>query len=95
MFPEKRIPTHPGEILLEDFLVPMGITQVALAAHLGVPIQRINEVIRGKRGVSPKTAWLLSEAFDTTPEFWLNLQMNHDLARNRPDHHVERLQEAG
>lgn len=91
MIPENRIPTHPGEILLEQFLEPLGVTQVQLAGHLGVPVQRINEIVRGKRGITPATAWLLALAFDTTPEFWLNLQANHDLARNRPDRPVARL----
>ena len=84
MIPSHRIPTHPGVMLLEEFLVPMGITQVQLAAHIGVPTQRINELIRGKRGVSPDTAWLLSKAFNTTPEFWLNLQAVYDLALSQP-----------
>ncbi len=91
MQPENRIPTHPGEILREEFLVPLGQTQVALAAHLSVPIQRINELVRGKRGVTPETAWLLSQALDTTPEFWLNLQASHDLAVNKPAWKVRRL----
>ena len=91
MIPENRIPTHPGEILLEEFLKPLDITQVALARHLGIPTQRINEIVRGKRGVTPETAWLLSQALGTTPELWLNLQMQHDLALNRPDYHVEQL----
>jgi addiction module HigA family antidote len=77
MIPENRIPTHPGEILLEAFLKPMGLTQVALAKHLDIPVQRINEIVRGKRGITPETAWLLSGAFGTTPQFWLNLQMNY------------------
>ncbi len=91
MIPENRIPTHPGEILLEEFLEPLGLTQVAFAAHLGVPTQRINEIIRGKRGVTPDTAWLLAQALGTTPEFWLNLQMQHDLALNRPNRIIEQL----
>lgn len=91
MIPENRIPTHPGEVLLEEFLEPMGITQVALAAHLQIPLQRVNEIVRGKRGVTPETAWLLAEAFGTTPQFWLNLQMNYDLARSRPKRRVEQL----
>lgn len=91
MLPENRIPTHPGEILLEEFLKPLGITQVAIAGHIGVPLQRINEIIRGKRGVTPETAWLLSQALGTTPEFWLNLQRNHDLAKKRPEKDVPRL----
>ena len=60
MLPKNRIPTHPGEVLSEEFLVPLGMTQVALAGHLGVPVQRINELVRGKRGVTPETAWLLA-----------------------------------
>ncbi len=80
MLPEHRVPTHPGEILREEFLAPLGITQVAFAAHLGVPVQRINELVRGKRGVTAETAWLLAAALGTTPQFWLNLQANHDLA---------------
>ena len=84
MVPENRIPTHPGEILLEEFLKPLGITQLALARHLQVPLQRINEIIRGKRGVTPETAWRLAQALGTTPELWINLQRNYDLAKNRP-----------
>ncbi len=84
MIPTHRAPTHPGEVLLEEFLTPLGITQVRLAAHIGVPVQRVNELIRGKRGVTPETAWLLSRAFDTTPEFWLNLQATFDLYQSRP-----------
>jgi addiction module HigA family antidote len=77
------MPTHPGVILSQEFLAPLGITQVALAAHLGVPVQRINELVRGKRGVTPETAWLLAQALNTTPEYWINLQAAHDLARSR------------
>ncbi len=95
MLPENRIPTHPGEILQEQFLEPLGLTQVALAEHLGVPVQRINEIVRAKRGVTPETAWLLAQAFGTTPEFWISLQMNHDLALNRPDKVVPPLRKAG
>lgn len=91
---KNRIPTHPGEVLVEEFLVPLGITQVALALHLGVSLQRVNEIVRGKRGVSPETAWLFAEAFGTTPEFWLTLQANHDLARSRPRRAVGRIRKA-
>src|SRR3990172_9499786 len=55
MIPKNRVPTHPGEILLEEFLAPLGITQVALAHHIGVPVQRVNELVRGKRGITPET----------------------------------------
>lgn len=95
MLPENRIPTHPGEILQERFLDPLGLTQVALAQHLGIPVQRVNEIVRGKRGVTPETAWLLAQAFDTSPEFWISLQTNHDLALNRPNKSIPRLQQAG
>jgi len=63
MLPENRIPTHPGEILRDQFLEPLGLTQVALAQHLDVPVQRINEIVRGKRGVTSETAWFLAGAF--------------------------------
>ncbi len=76
MLPENRIPTHPGEILLEEFLLPLEMSQVTLADHIGVPVQRVNEIVRGKRGVTPESAWLFAQAFGTTPEFWLNLQTN-------------------
>ncbi|WP_326549801.1 HigA family addiction module antitoxin [Micromonospora sp. NBC_01813] len=91
MLPKNRIPTHPGEILREEFLVPLGVTQVALAEHIGVSVQRVNEIVRGKRGVTPETAWLLAGAFGTTPEFWINLQTAHDLARTRPSQAVAQL----
>lgn len=96
MFPTHRVPTHPGEILVEEFLKPLRMTQVAFAAHLGVPVQRVNEIARGKRGVSADTAWMLSQALGTTPQFWLNLQAAHDLARQRPRRRsVRRLRRAG
>lgn len=95
MIPEHRIPTHPGVILNQEFLGPLGISQVSFAAHLGVPVQRINELIRGKRGITPETAWLLSQALNTTPEFWINLQTAYDLARSRPSESVQRLAAVG
>ena len=94
MQPEKRIPTHPGAILREDFLEPLGQSQVALAEHLDISVQRVNELVRGKRGVTPETAWLLSQAFNTTPEFWLNLQSAYDLAVSRPARKVTKLRRA-
>ena len=95
MIPKNRTPTHPGEILAEEFLAAMDLTQVEFAAHIGVPVQRVNEIVRGKRGITPESAWLFAQAFGTSPEFWLNLQINHDLAKNRPDRTVEPLQKAG
>ena len=95
MIPENRTPTHPGVILSQEFLAPLGISQVAFAAHLGVPVQRINELVRGKRGITPATAWLLSQALNTTPEFWINLQATYDLSRSRPTRPVDRLAAVG
>lgn len=94
MIPTHRIPTHPGEMLLEEFLKPLDLTQVQLASHIGVPVQRINEIVNGKRGITPETAWLFSQAFGTTPEFWINLQANYDLAKNRPFKKVPPLKRA-
>ena len=94
MIPTNRASTHPGVILLKEFLEPLGQSQKALAEHLGIPVQRINEVVRGKRGVTPETAWLLGEAFKTSPEFWLNLQATHDLSVNRPVAHIKPLRRA-
>ena len=75
----KRRPTPPGEMLLEEFLRPAGITQVELAARMGVPIQRVNAVIAGRRAVTAETAILLSRALGTTPALWMNLQVAVDL----------------
>ncbi len=74
MIPKHRKPTHPGEILLMDFLEPMGLSQVELARRMGVPVQRVNTLVNGKRDMTAETAILLSRALKTTPEFWMNLQ---------------------
>ena len=95
MIPKNRIPTHPGEILLEEFLMPLEVSQSALASHLKIPIQRINELVKGKRGVTTETAWLLASAFETTPDFWMNLQTQHDLAKNRPSKLVDVIPAVG
>jgi addiction module HigA family antidote len=79
MLPKNRPPTHPGEILLEEFLKPREMTHAALSAKLEIPIQRVNTLINGKRGVSPETAIMLARVFETTPEFWMNLQTKYDL----------------
>jgi addiction module HigA family antidote len=94
MIPANRITTHPGKILLKEFLEPMELTQKDLADHLDIPIQRINEIVRGKRGISSDTAWLLSKAFNTSPEFWLNLQAMYDLSSNRPTKEIDPLKVA-
>jgi addiction module HigA family antidote len=83
MLPKFRVATHPGTILQEEFLYPMGVTQAALARALRVPLNRINEMVRGKRGITPQSALLLAEYFKNSPEFWMNLQTAHDLSRAR------------
>jgi len=77
--PTDREPTHPGEMLLEEFLIPMNITQRQLADAIQVPYQRINEIINGKRGVTSSTALRLAKYFGNTPDFWMNLQLRTDL----------------
>ena len=91
MIPDQRIPAHPGRILKEEYLDELGVSQVAFAAHIGVSVQRVNEIVRGKRGITSETAWKLSQALDTSPEFWLNLQASYDLALNRPEKTIEKL----
>ncbi len=79
MLPKNRPPTAPGEMLLEEFLKPLGVTQVEIASRMGVPVQRVNTIVNGKRGITAETAILLAEALDTTPEFWMGLQADYDL----------------
>jgi addiction module HigA family antidote len=76
---DKLAPIHPGEILLEEFLKPMGITQYRLAKDINVPPRRINEIIQGKRAITPDTALRLSCYFGLSERFWLNLQTHYDL----------------
>jgi addiction module HigA family antidote len=77
---EKKLkPIHPGEILLEEFLKPLGLSQNRLALSIGVPPRRINEIVLGKRSISADTALRLGRYFDMSPQFWLGLQMNYDL----------------
>lgn len=76
---EKLPPIHPGEILLEEFLEPLGITQYRIARDIGVPPRRINEIVHGKRGITPDTALRLSRYFGMSERFWMNLQSRHDL----------------
>ncbi|NJL61277.1 MAG: HigA family addiction module antidote protein [Methylacidiphilales bacterium] len=77
--PKYRPPSHPGEVLLKDFLEPMGITQRQLADALHVPYQRINELVNEKRGITPSTAIRLSKFFGNSSNFWLNLQQNWEI----------------
>ncbi|MFQ5561839.1 MAG: HigA family addiction module antitoxin, partial [Nitrospinota bacterium] len=79
--PTNRTPTHPGEMLLEEFLTPMGITQKLLSKEIRVSYQRINEIVNQRRGVTPATALRLSKFFGTSEGFWMNLQLRWDLYR--------------
>ena len=71
--PTNRTPTHAGEMLLEEYLKPMGITQRKLANAINVPYQRVNEIINGKRGITPSTALRLAKFFRVSPDFWMNI----------------------
>ena len=77
--PKKLSPVHPGEVLLEEFLTPMGLSQNRLALDVGVHARRINEIVLGKRSVTADTALRLARYFGTTPQFWLGLQADYDL----------------
>ena len=79
MADEKLAPVHPGEILLEEFLLPFGLSRNQLALDIRVPVRRINEIVQKKRPVSPDTALRLARYFDMSPQFWLGLQMDYDL----------------
>lgn len=91
--PGNRKPTHPGEMLREEFLHPMNITQRELALAIHVPYQRVNELVNGKRGVTPSTALRLARFFGVSPDFWLNLQMRWDLytARKKEKDDIESI----
>jgi antitoxin HigA-1 len=77
--PTHRPPTHPGEMLLEEFLIPMELTQRILADAIHVPYQRVNELTNGRRGITPSTALRLGKFFGMSADFWMNLQMRWDL----------------
>jgi addiction module HigA family antidote len=92
--PTNRMPTHPGEMLLDEFLTPMGITQKDLADNIEVPYQRVNEIVNGRRGITPSTALRLAKFFEMSPDFWMNLQLRWDLYFARQDENkvLERIQ---
>ena len=92
MAQEKLAPVHPGEILLEEYLKPLSISQNRLARDLGVPAQRINDIIRKHRSITVDTALRLAKYFHTTPQFWLNLQMHYDLEMARDTKLTERIE---
>ena len=87
--PTHRTPTHPGEMLLEEFLKPMGITQRQLSHSIHVPYQRINEIINQKRGITPSTALRLAKYFGVSEDFWLNNQLRFDLYKARQKETLE------
>ena len=91
--PTHREPTHPGEMLLKEFLEPMGLTQRELALGIRVPYQRVNELVNGRRGVTPSTALRLSKFFGNSAGFWLNLQQRWDLyhAQREDDRDLKRI----
>ena len=77
--PTHRTPTHPGEMLLEEFLRPMGLTQRELSVAIRVSYQRVNEIINGRRRITPSTALRLAKFFGVSPDFWMNIQLRWDL----------------
>ena len=81
-----RVRTHPGEVLREEFLLPLGLSARALAKSLGVPANRITEIMRGERDVTADTAIRLARYFRTDPRFWLNLQTAHDISKAQAEH---------
>lgn len=91
MLPARRVSTHPGEILSEDILVPLGRSAGDLAAHIQEPVGRVEAILRCEEPVDAELAWKLAMAFGTTPQFWLNLQSAHDLTRNRPKRTLAKL----
>jgi antitoxin HigA-1 len=91
MVVKKMPPVHPGEILLEEYLNPLRISQNKLGRDLGVPAQRINDIVRGLRSITVDTSLRLARYFNTTPQFWLNLQSHYDLEMARETHLVERV----
>jgi antitoxin HigA-1 len=91
LIPTHRPPTHPGEMLLEEFLNPMALSQRNLAQAIDVPYQRINEIVNGRRGITPSTALRLAQFFGMSPDFWMNLQQRWDLYHAQQDE-VQSLQ---
>lgn len=89
--PKSRVPVHPGEVLAEEFMRPLELSQTKLAQLLGVPFQRINRVVRKKQVVTIDTALRLARLFGTTPEFWLNLQHAWDLFSAQHSEQAERI----
>ena len=95
MIPKKRAPTHPGEMLIKEFLEPLGVTQKEFAQHLGWTYARLNEIVNMKRGITAESALALADAFQMEPEFWLNLQRDWELWHaSRKHRHIEPFDKA-
>lgn len=88
---KKIPPVHPGEILLEEFLKPMGLSQNQIAKDIGVPPRRINEIVLGKRRITADTAYRLAKYFNMSPKFWLGLQMSYDLEIAKDAHVLDKI----
>ncbi len=88
---DKLPPIHPGEILREEFLEPLGLSQSGLAIALRTPLQRVHDIVHGRRAITVDTAVRLATYFGTTPEFWLNLQMRFDLEKAEDEGLIERV----
>lgn len=95
MLPTHRPPTHPGEVLQEEFLKPLGISQAELAHHLACSAKDVNRIVKGHVGLSAGMAWKLADLFRTSPEFWMNLQNNVTLWKQRPKRRLPPLVKAG
>ncbi len=90
--PETKLPPpHPGEILLEEYLKPLGLSQNKLGRDLGIPAQRVNAIVRGQRAITVDTALRLSRYLKTTPQFWLNLQNHYDLEMAQESHLTDQI----
>jgi addiction module HigA family antidote len=90
----KLPPPHPGEILLEEYLKPLGLSQNKLGRDLGIPAQRVNAIVRTQRAVTVDTALRLARYFNTTPQFWLNLQNHYDLEMAQETHLTDQINKA-
>jgi addiction module HigA family antidote len=96
MLPKKRPPTHPGEMLLKEFLEPGGVTQKRFAEHVGWTYARLNEIINGRRGITAESALVLGDALKTGPELWMNLQRDWDLWHSMQNHEkIPQLKKTG
>jgi addiction module HigA family antidote len=87
-------PPHPGQVLEEKFLGPLGVAHAALARHVRLSEKTILEIVHGRRGITPRTAWLFAQAFGTDPEYWMRLQTDWALAKSQPKRQIPRLERA-